>query len=413
MTLPAPHELPRTPRDLVRLPLRQRLLTAGIEAAFGVTGAWEYPMRAQGDLERMRLLDKVYWVHKAGRPIRRARRGSGLERYFAGVARRECRPPDGFEVEAELRLSAAGDLMSHPYLARSAGYLYEQVADDVFGVDLAMANLECPLVPHVKKDLVISFDEAPPLVFDREQFAAASGTDGRRFAFVSTACNHSLDHGPGGAESTLRLLAQEGIAQNGLNASEEDADRATILERGGFRLGVVAYTFGLNGFRPPPDRPRLVSRMPLNDGVDANDFAQLSRQLAHCRAAGVDLVVAQLHWGMEFELYPTPEQVDLAHQLAELGVDLIVGHHAHVLQPFEVYRTRRDPRRRVPIYYSLGNLVNPWSAPFLCRSGVARVTVARGRVPDGNRRTYVTHAECREVVQEVDGVRRTIRLRHA
>lgn len=400
--------LPRTARELFRLPLAQRVLYFGAVELCEAARLWEYPMRARGDLERMRFLDKVYWIYKTTHPVRRARRGSGLEAYFADAARRRCALPDGFRSEAELRLSAAGDLMSHPFLSRSRG-LYDGVADLVLGADVAMANLECPVVP-VRKPLVLAFDEPAALVLDRDELEVVGGADGRRYDLLATACNHSLDHGVEGVEGTLGALGAAGIAQSGLNVRDEDADRATLLERGGFRLGLVAYTFGLNAHRPPRDRPRLVSRMALNDGVAANDFGPLTRQIAHARAAGVELVIAQLHWGLEHELFPIPEQVELAHHLAELGVDLVVGHHPHVLQPFEVYRARRDGGRLVPIYYSLGNLVNPFSAPYLRRSGIARVTLARGALPDGTRRTLVAAAELREVVQEVDEARRTIRL---
>jgi poly-gamma-glutamate synthesis protein (capsule biosynthesis protein) len=105
---------------------------------------------------------------------------------------------------------------------------------------------------------------------------------------------------------------------------------------------------------------------------------------------------------MEYELYPRPGQIELAHHLAELGVDAIVGHHPHVVQPVEYYRTRRDAERVVPVFYSLGNLTNPFSAPHLCRSGVARVALARGATKDGNWRTYVKSATLSEVVQVAD-----------
>lgn len=105
--------------------------------------------------------------------------------------------------------------------------------------------------------------------------------------------------------------------------------------------------------------------------VEAADLDQLTRQIEHARGAGVDFLVGSPPLGLEHELYPIPEQLELAHHLAELGVDAVLGHHPHVLQPMELYRTRRDPRRLVPIYYSLGNLINPFTAPDSCRSGVA------------------------------------------
>lgn len=149
----------------------------------------------------------------------------------------------------------------------------------------------------------------------------------------------------------------------------------------------------------------------LNEPPDRIDFSPLARQLRQCAEARVDFVVAHLHWGMEFEFYPRPQQVDVAHRVAELGVDAIIGHHPHVLQPVEYYTTRRDPDRIVPIYYSLGNLTVPFAAPDFRRSGVARIDLVKGRCRDGSTRTYVGSARLVEVEQVVpDAARREIVL---
>jgi poly-gamma-glutamate synthesis protein (capsule biosynthesis protein) len=82
-----------------------------------------------------------------------------------------------------------------------------------------------------------------------------------------------------------------------------------------------------------------------------------------------------------------PEQVELAHELAERGVDAIIGHHPHVIQPMELYTTKRDKNRMVPIYYSLGNLINAFSAEELCQSAVAKLSLSKGKYNDETR-TY-------------------------
>jgi poly-gamma-glutamate synthesis protein (capsule biosynthesis protein) len=223
-----------------------------------------------------------------------------------------------------------------------------------------------------------------------------------KYGFLATACNHSLDFGFEGVASTIRSLVAEGIAFHGVNAQEADAFRATIIRKKEFTIGLLAYTFGLNAHKPPAERPHIVNTLRLNDGVAANDFSQLERQLQHCREEGVDFIVAHLHWGLEHEFYPTPEQVEIAHHLVEMGVDAIIGHHPHVIQPFELYRTDRDPQRVAPIFYSLGNLINGFSAPYLTRSGLARITLTKGSCGDGSQRTYVEHAEQIELQQIVD-----------
>lgn len=103
----------------------------------------------------------------------------------------------------------------------------------------------------------------------------------------------------------------------------------------------------------------------------------------------------------------------MAHRLAELGFDAILGHHPHVPQPLEGYRTRRDPARLVPIYYSLSNLTSPFSSPELCQGRIARLRIAKGRTRDGHDRAYVRHAGSVDVSQVVDEETRTLSLRPA
>jgi poly-gamma-glutamate capsule biosynthesis protein CapA/YwtB (metallophosphatase superfamily) len=403
-----PAALPRTARDLVRLDPFDRVAYGATLALFRLSGLWKHPQPMSGDLETMGFLDKAYWLHKTNRPMRTARRGSGLEAYFARQERASAELPVGFRVRSRAEISAVGDLMSHPFLAGSKESLYADIADLVFGTDLAMANLECPVLRAAARALTIHMKEGPPLHYDPASFEAARG----RFGFMATACNHSLDFGLEGVASTLEALAKAGIAQSGLNRDEAAASEVAILERNGIRIGVVAYTFGLNARRPPASRPNLVNRMPLNEGVAANDFSRLRGHVASARAGGVEFLIAHFHWGMEQELYPTPEQVELAHEVAELGFDAIIGHHPHVVQPMEHYRTRRDPLRTVPVMYSLGNLVNPFTAPYLVRSAVARLTLEKGEL-DGVEKVYVSSAELRTVVQQVDLARRQLRLRPA
>jgi poly-gamma-glutamate synthesis protein (capsule biosynthesis protein) len=103
--------------------------------------------------------------------------------------------------------------------------------------------------------------------------------------------------------------------------------------------------------------------------------------------------------------------VAVAHALAERGVDAIVGHHPHVLQPFEGHRPQRDRGRHVPIFYSLGNLTNPFSAPYLCQGGVARLQLAKGQCAGGRRETHVADASLEGVEQVCCSRRDRISLR--
>jgi poly-gamma-glutamate synthesis protein (capsule biosynthesis protein) len=227
---------------------------------------------------------------------------------------------------------------------------------------------------------------------------------------MSTACNHSLDFGMEGVESTIEILQKENIAFHGTNLNKDNISKATILEKKGFKIGMIAYTFGLNAHSPPQSHPYLVNVLNLNDAVETIDFSQIKAQVKYCHDLQVDFIMTHLHWGMEHEFYPTPAQVKVAHHLAEIGIDAIIGHHPHVVQPMELYRTKRDPHRLVPIYYSLGNLVNYFSAPFLCKSAVAHITLAKGYLNFENPCVYVKKATLLQVIQTVDKDKKVVQL---
>ena len=410
----ASRTLPWTARDIFALSLRNLLAFEGSIAFHRLTQQWRYPVPTSGDLETMTRRDIIYWLYKAQFPVERAVRGSGLEALFDEQAKIHWELPAGFEVQAQLRMSAAGDLMDHTFLAESGGALYEAVADLVLGADVSMANLECVVYPKGTASFTMDFtqgkSEPPPLYYGRSAFHAAKGHEGRCYSFLSAASNHSLDCGEEGVHSTIRELRAAGIAFHGLNESEEDSNRATIFETRGFKLGLCSHTFGLNAKKPPEGKPWIVNRAHLNGSPSAVDLTRLERQVQHCRQAGVDFVVAQLHWGLEHEYYPRPVQLEMSHHLAEMGCDLIVGHHPHVVQPVEYYRPQRDKGRIVPIYYSLGNLINPFSHPAFRVGGVAQIDLVKGLRQDGTIATYVKRSELTKTFQEIDEKRRRIRL---
>lgn len=403
--------LPRTAKDVFDLSAKDWIRFNALIAFKRASGGWRYPLeQASGDLETMQFRDLVYWLYKAAHPITRAERSSELEAFFANQAKYRWVLPAGFRVEHEATLSAVGDLMDHPYLGRSRETLYASVADTIFGADISMANLECVVDATAPSAFKLRTTEGPTLCYTADHFRAVQGDGRRRYSFMTTANNHSLDRGERGVISTLEALLMTGIASNGTSDSEQASYEATVLSAKGVRIGLLSHTFGLNAKRPPADKPWLVNRSHLNGRVDEIDFTRIERQIADCRRHDVDAIVAQLHWGMEHECYPRRRQLDVAHHLAELGCDVVIGHHPHVVQPMERYRTARDPDRVVPIYYSLGNLVTPFTHPAFRRSAVARIRLVKGTTAAGITRTYVGSADAAGVWLRMDRRARQLAL---
>jgi len=83
---------------------------------------------------------------------------------------------------------------------------------------------------------------------------------------------------------------------------------------------------------------------------------------------------------MEFEFFPRQDQVNIAHQLIEFGADAIISHHAHNIQPYELYQSQRDPHCKAPIFYGLGNISSKWSEPPFSLSLIANFSVVKDHI---------------------------------
>jgi poly-gamma-glutamate synthesis protein (capsule biosynthesis protein) len=285
-------------------------------------------------------------------------------------------PPESFT------LVATGDVLVHQgrALTRGAqtddgGYdftdVFAGIAPTIEAADLAICHMETPVAPPGGP-----YRGYPSFVVQPEIVDALAGAG---YDLCSTASNHSLDDGFEGLVRTLDTLHAAGIATTGTHATAADAQEPTIVEAAGVEVGHVAATFSTNGVPLPAGREWSVdvAAVPDVDGMLA---------AAHrAREAGAEVVVASLHCCVEYRHDPTDAQVEAVHRLlASPDVDLVLGHHAHVVQPFE----RIDGEW---VAYGLGNsLAEHETRGYDTEDSViARFTFTRG--DDG--RFAVTEAE--------------------
>jgi poly-gamma-glutamate capsule biosynthesis protein CapA/YwtB (metallophosphatase superfamily) len=238
----------------------------------------------------------------------------------------------GSAAGRQFTLLAAGDVLTHGAVleqARAYGRrvgqpydfrpMFADLRPIVAGADLAVCHLEVPLSRSGQHISGWPAFNAPP------QLAAALRWAG--YDACSTASNHSMDQGAQGVAATLGVLDRAGLRHAGTVRNAQEADQHTILKVRGLRVALLSYTYGLNSGRLPPDRSWLVNtiepRRIVNDARAA-------------RAAGAQFVVVLVHWGQEYQSTPTPFQRKVARWLlAASKVDLILGHHAHVVQPIQ------------------------------------------------------------------------------
>jgi poly-gamma-glutamate capsule biosynthesis protein CapA/YwtB (metallophosphatase superfamily) len=233
---------------------------------------------------------------------------------------------------------AVGDLSLNGRFARllgrrGAGYPLRSVLPDWGGADLVLGNLESPLATAPRA--------SPSKVTLRAAPGSAEALRAARFDALTLANNHVMDFGPDGLAETIAALDAAGIAHAGAGPDEAAAAAPLVLERNGQSIGLLAFC-------------DVEQSSPLYAATGRPGAAALRTDLAEraIRALRprVDWVILQLHWGTEMARLPSPSQRNLARRLVEAGADLILGHHPHVAQPWELVGG-------CPVFYSLGNLL--------------------------------------------------------
>jgi poly-gamma-glutamate synthesis protein (capsule biosynthesis protein) len=161
---------------------------------------------------------------------------------------------------------------------------------------------------------------------------------------VCLANNHILDGGAEGLEDTLRLLEGERIAWFGAGRKDDRYGNPARVTVGETMIALCGYVCPTTHpvFAAPGDGP---SCAPI-------EVAVIAGEIAEARRGGAARVVVQLHWGMEEVAFPRPEDIETARAIVEAGADLVIGHHAHIVQPYEIYRG-------CGIFYGLGNCIMP------------------------------------------------------
>ncbi|CAN1522613.1 Capsule synthesis protein, CapA [Sphingomonadaceae bacterium] len=341
-------------------------------------GRWDKPVDVKLDPRNPESL--AHWLYKSMHPVIKGMRRSDVDIETLLEPYKRTRfdmLPEDFSIEAEITMSASGDLLCTPGLDGAKDRLFQSVDDLIFGVDISYANLESTLTTEEVEPTEFTAESTPKINLTPSQYETVISHKNRRFDVVHLANNHILDCGEEGILTTLARLDRDGIAQVGVNRTEDDARKPRITEIAGLKVGWIAHTFSVN-FKPfPEDKPWIVNMTPFHLEPEP-DISLIERQIQACRDEDCEIVVVALHWGLEFELYPHPQQVRWAHRFAELGADLVIGHHPHVPQPVEIYRPASDPDRAVPILYSLGNLSTLLSHPAMALSLVARIGFAKG-----------------------------------
>ncbi len=267
---------------------------------------------------------------------------------------------DKIEEKKEVSFLAVGDNLIHNLIYYSADQgdgtynfdsIYARTADKIAAADVAYINQET-----ICAGTELGLSSYP--VFNGP-YEVLDGVANAGFDWISTSSNHSMDFGETGILNQLDYIEQLPLVQTGTHADEEDAKTYRVIEREGLRIGLLSYTYGLNGFVLPQGKEYLV------DLIDEDKIQTDMEELNEIS----DVQIVTMHWGTEYQFEPNEEQQYLAQLLSDLGADVIIGTHPHVLQPMDLL-TGKDGNETL-VWYSLGNFVSAQDENYRLLGGMA------------------------------------------
>ena len=158
------------------------------------------------------------------------------------------------------------------------------------------------------------------------------------FNLISLANNHAMDRGEDAVNYSNSYWSNKNVVTAGSHQNEDELQNIKIYEKNGIRYAFLAYTTSLNGYLT---KNYLVNM--YSDEKAKNDIDKIRDN--------VDLIIVSMHWGEEYINNPNVEQKRIANYLSSLGVNLIIGHHPHVVQPISYINDTL-------VIYSLGNFIS-------------------------------------------------------
>ena len=258
--------------------------------------------------------------------------------------------PTELQPETSVHFVGVGDNLIHQTIYEDADRLngeigdglydfevmYEDVKEDVKQADLAFINQETILGGDA-----LGLSGYP--TFNSPEILATQLTN-FGFNMINHATNHSLDKYETGVLNCINNWRnQKGIVMSGIFDSQEDRDTIRVIEKKGIRFAFLAYTYGTNGISPYADY-----------AVAYLDPDKIKSDVEKAKAIS-DVIIVSAHWGNENQFEASSYQKDYARLFADLGVDVVIGTHPHVIQPVEWLKGTEG--NNTLVVYSLGNFI--------------------------------------------------------
>ena len=176
---------------------------------------------------------------------------------------------------------------------------------------------------------------------------------------VNYANNHIYDYDDEGLQRTIEITKEKGLDVLGIKSTEEEKSYL-VKEVDGVKIGFASYVFEtetINGYKTINSNPVSINSENLINTFNYNDlesfYNRIASEISAMKAEGVEFIIASMHWGEEYNTYIEATQNEIAKKLNELGVDIILGGHPHVIQPYEIICNENG--HSTFVIYSQGN----------------------------------------------------------
>lgn len=285
--------------------------------------------------------------------------------------------------ESTASISATGDILMHKNVINTgstgSGYdfssIFRYFSDYVQSADLALANLETTLAGL---DNGYQYSGYPTFNCPDEIVYSLKNAG---FDTLLAANNHSYDTRSVGFRRTGKVIREAGLGVLG-NKENPDDPNYLIFDVNGIRLGLACYTYDTDNSADKKALnyiPVTSEDAPLLNSFDYANldlfYTEMSENMAQMEEQGVDAVILFMHWGNEYQIQHNATQSSIAQSLCDLGVDVIIGGHPHVVQPIELLTSTTDDAHKTVCLYSLGNAVS--------NQRIAEMTLKTGHTEDG------------------------------
>ena len=264
-------------------------------------------------------------------------------------------------------IAATGDLLMHEPIIKNAvlsdgTYNFDNIftyfSKYVSDADYAVANLETTL-----RGTEDGYEYSGYPQFNCPDSIITTTKDAG-FDMLLTANNHTYDTRLKGMLRTLEVIDESGIDRIG--TYKDTAEKRYIVKTvNDINIGMLCYTYetdntadkvALNGIQMSNDAKGLVNA--FSYGELYTFYAEIKGHIDSMKQDGAEAVVLFIHWGDEYNTTENKKQNEIAQKMCDLGVDVIVGGHPHVVQPVELLTDSNDPSRKTVCLYSMGNAVS-------------------------------------------------------